>query len=244
MAAEKQEVVEKKTSESVEEKESPKSALAEEALRSASTGAASSVSEMAKSVGKAAADALPSMSIQDGARNEKHDGINNIHDDKKIGDAIKNITDKNGNELHDQLKDFFKPKDGVEKLPTGDFIVRDDGKQTLFTPNGDSIAINPDGSNTIKGDVNKVSTDKYGETSVEFKDGSKVSFDENGFTSIQRDGQGIHFGRIFHQWGGGIMNGAKVLNNAIEHGGGGMMQMDKNAIKQGLEATGKALKGN
>lgn len=260
MAAEQQKNIEstEKAPVQAQEKEASSKVLVEEALKSAS-GAASGISDAAKSVGKAAADALPSMSIQDGAKNQVQDGKNQIqdgskqvHDDKQIMDSIKNhMNDKIGDkidmkDLQNKIGDFFKQKDGVEKVPTGDYIVREDGKQTLFTPNGDSIAINPDGSNTIKGDVNKVSTDKYGETTVEFKDGSKVSFDENGFTTIQRDNSAVHFGRHFPHppvmWGGGIMHGAKELDGIKQ--GGGMMQIDKDAIKQGLDAAGKALKGN
>jgi hypothetical protein len=104
----------------------------------------------------------------------------------------------NPEDLNKQFKDLFKQKDGVESLPTGDHIVREDGKQTLFTPNGDRISINPDGTNTVKGDVSEVKTNEDGSTTVTFGDGARVQFDKEGFLSIDRGNQGIAFGRIGH----------------------------------------------
>ncbi len=91
------------------------------------------------------------------------------------------------------LKDAHEKKDGVEQLPTGDSLVREDGKQTLFTKSGDHISINPDGSNTIKGDVQSVKTNSSGSTTVEFKDGTTVSFDSDGFKELNRGFQNYNF---------------------------------------------------
>ncbi|MND02093.1 hypothetical protein D3C83_213440 [compost metagenome] len=38
-------------------------------------------------------------------------------------------------------------------------------------------------------------SNKWGVTTVEFADGGKVSFDKQGFRSVERDGQAVHFGR-------------------------------------------------
>lgn len=86
--------------------------------------------------------------------------------------------------------------DGVQSLSTGDHIVREDGKETLFTPNGDRVTVNPDGTHSIKGEVSKVSSDRDGTVNVQFADGGKVSLDRKGILSVERDGQAIHFGRF------------------------------------------------
>lgn len=125
----------------------------------------------------------------------------------KLKDALDNL-DKN--QLDKHLEE--EVKDGVEELPTGDHIVREDGKETLFTPNGDRISLNPDGSNTIKGDVKKVETDKDGVTTVTFGDGAEVSFDEEGFRSVTRGDQGISFGRMGHGGGGGKGGGGDIFD--------------------------------
>lgn len=118
-----------------------------------------------------------------------------------------------GKDFQDEMKKEFEKsmqseekEEGVEQLPTGDHIVRDDGKETLFTPNGDKVQLNPDGTHTIKGDVKKVSTDQEGRTTVEFGDGARVSFDDQGFLSVERDGQGVGFARRSFDFGGGKGN--------------------------------------
>ncbi len=125
----------------------------------------------------------------------------------KIGNELKNqeISDKIGDmSAQSHAESSEEIKDGVEELPTGDHIVREDGKESLFTPDGDRITLNPDGSNTIKGDnVKKVVTDRDGVTTVSFKDGAEVSFDAEGFRSVTRGNQGVSFGRMEGQGGGG-----------------------------------------
>ncbi len=129
---------------------------------------------------------------QQGSASPRQSDLNSKADDisRQVRDGIINHED-----LRNSLKDLLKPKEGVDKLATGDYLVKEDGKQSLFTPNGDRITINPDGSNTIKGDVKKVSTDKKGVTTVEFGDGATVSFDSEGFRSVNRGNQGVSFGR-------------------------------------------------
>ncbi len=106
----------------------------------------------------------------------------------QVGDN--GITSK---EIKDRLSEILKPKEGIVKLPTGDFLVRDEDKQTLFTPNGDRITIKDDGTSTIKGDVKKVSTGKDGNTTVEFADGAKVTFNKYGFEDITRGNKSHSF---------------------------------------------------
>ena len=122
----------------------------------------------------------------------------------KAGEAIgKELGEKISKEMGENVlkdigtlgKKFWNhERDGVQNLSTGDSIVKEDGKQTLFTPGGDKITINPDGTSEIKGQVDKV-TNQKGITTVEFADGGKVSFDKLGFVSVERDNQAIHFGR-------------------------------------------------
>lgn len=130
-------------------------------------------------------------------------------EDEEFG-KVKEEFDKLRKELEQsaESEENEEEKEGVEELPTGDYIVREDGKESLFTPNGDRITLNPDGTHTIKGNVKKVSSDKDGTTTVEFKDGAQVSFDNDGFLSVQRGNQGVGFGR-------------KGSSGEIEYGKGG-----------------------
>ena len=93
-------------------------------------------------------------------------------------------------ELLEKLK-LSERKQGAEKLSTGDYIIRENNKSILFTPNGDRITVNGDGTSSIKGDVKEVSTDKNGVTTVKFQDGSSASFDKQGFTEIKRGGESV-----------------------------------------------------
>lgn len=93
--------------------------------------------------------------------------------------------------------DFVIPptKDGVEKLSTGDFLVTKDGAQTLFTPSGDQVSVNKDGSFNVKGNVKEVKTGKDGSTTISFKDGTEVRMDSNGISGIYRNNSTVEFVR-------------------------------------------------
>lgn len=123
--------------------------------------------------------------------------INSLSD--VIGHAIDNgkITDKTNN-FKDILKHLIKTE-GVNPLSTGDFLVREDGKETLFTPDGDRVTVNPDGTHVIKGDVKAVTNSKSGETTVTFGDGSTVSFDKEGILDVTRGKQSVSFPRFNHK---------------------------------------------
>lgn len=82
-----------------------------------------------------------------------------------------------------------------KKLPNGDLLLEENGKTILRTSNGDRITVNPDGSYSINGDLRKASTDKDGTTTVEFADGTKVTFDKDGPLSVQRGNDTLLFGR-------------------------------------------------
>ncbi len=160
------------------------------AVSSAVTDAANMVSKGAAALGEAE---LNGNSIEfkgraaGGGRSEENHGL-------KIGDG--GCIKFPPNELpHPPFERPF-PFESVKKLPTGDILQRSaDGTQKLFTPNGDSIVINPDGTHTIKGDLNKVTSNKDGSSTVEFADGSRVTFDEDGFRSVQRGNESVSFGR-------------------------------------------------
>lgn len=114
-----------------------------------------------------------------------------------IGDAIKEQlkpTDRTGN-ISGKLENFLKP-DGVKKLPTGDYLVRDGGKETLFTPNGDKVTVNPDGTYSVKGDVKSVKTDKSGATTITFADGAQVTVDKEGIRDVSRGNESVSFPRF------------------------------------------------
>lgn len=142
---------------------------------------------------------LPTVDLHDPNSAKMGKGDSNLINELKQGSS--SITDKiiQGDKIGQSIKDLFKPKDGVEQLSTGDYLVRDEGKQSLFTPNRDHITINPDGTHEIKGDIRKTSTDKNGVTTVEFADGASVSFDKEGFLSVQRGNEGVAFSRKSHE---------------------------------------------
>lgn len=171
-----------------------KSKDAADAMNNAQNG------EMAKHIGEAAKNAA-----EIGKSVGEKESLTKQAD--KLSDLVKEGK-LNPEDLNTKLKDLFKPKDGVEQLATGDYVVREDGKQTLFTPNGDRVTINPDGSHSIKGDVREVKTSEDGTTTVTFGDGARVQFDADGLLSVQRGNEGVgfarpgHIGINPHPWGG------------------------------------------
>lgn len=149
--------------------------------------------------------------------NERENGGSN--DDKNaVKPNVKEPTDRgngNGNEVIkngerlikengaiNSIEKFLKP-DGVKELPTGDHLVREDGKETLFTPNGDKITVNPDGTFKVKGDVKSVETSKDGVTTIKLGDGSEVKIDKEGILSVQRGNQAVSFPRWNQKHGSG-----------------------------------------
>lgn len=112
-----------------------------------------------------------------------------------ISEAVKDGKLKS-EEFGTLIKEILNPQEGVKKLSTGDFLVKEDDRQSLFTPNGDRITINSDGTNVIKGDVSKVSTDSKGKTTVEFGDGATVSFNKEGFLEVTRGDKSAYLGPV------------------------------------------------
>lgn len=112
-------------------------------------------------------------------------------------DSKHHIKDNNEqlNKIRDLVSDFLKP-DGVKQLPTGDTLVRDEGKETLFTPKGDKVTVNPDGTFNVKGDLKSVSTDKTGATTITFGDGARVTIDKEGIRDVSRGKQAVSFTRL------------------------------------------------
>lgn len=99
-----------------------------------------------------------------------------------------------GDRLSHRIDYVFPPlKDGVEKLSTGDYLVTKDGAQTIFTPSGNQLTINKDGTYSVKGDVREVSTAKDGSSKVTFADGSQINFDSSGIQSISKNGKTVEF---------------------------------------------------
>lgn len=144
-----------------------------------------------------------------------------LGDDK--GRFKENIKDSDAiNKIKDSLADFLKP-DGVKQLPTGDHLVREDGKETLFTPNGDKVTVNPDGTFKVKGDVKSVSTDKTGATTITFGDGAKVIIDKEGIRDVSRGNQSVSFPRHhreqFKPWDGPSNGGGHGSPGGGGHGG-------------------------
>lgn len=88
-------------------------------------------------------------------------------------------------------------KDGVEKLSTGDYVIKKGDLHGYFSKDGvsDQIVVNADGSYEINGHVAK-STTKDGVTTVEFKDGAVVAFDQGGIKSVTRDGHTVNIKEV------------------------------------------------
>lgn len=116
-----------------------------------------------------------------------------IENGKLVPNDGTNIKDANMKELEEFMKK--KPADGVTELPTGDTLVRDEGRQILFMPNGDKLTIHPSGAYDLKAQDGVRVTSKGGTTRLEYPNGDSVVFDEKGLLSIQRDGMGVAFGR-------------------------------------------------
>lgn len=85
--------------------------------------------------------------------------------------------------------------DGVTMLDTGDFLVRDEGRQILFMTNGDKLTINKDGSYDLKNLSGVRVSARDGVTTLKYDNGDVVQFDSEGPLSICRGNQGIFFGR-------------------------------------------------
>lgn len=85
--------------------------------------------------------------------------------------------------------------EGEHKIPTGDKIKRDkDGKETLTTPNGDRLTVNPDGTYTTKGNVKSITSNREGnERTVTFADGSQVTFGRDGIRQVARKEKTVNF---------------------------------------------------
>ncbi len=118
---------------------------------------------------------------------------------KKIGQAMDKVPVAEKSENFNKVKDILSKPDGAQVLKTGDIMVREDGKETLYTPAGDKVTVNPDGSYAVKGDVKSVNTNKNGETTISFADGSRVSLDKEGLLGVERGNQAVSFPRLnFH----------------------------------------------
>lgn len=98
-------------------------------------------------------------------------------------------------ELQDLIENKEK-KSVVEKLGTGDTLVRDGKTQHLFMPNGDHLQVNPDGSYELDTkQAVKISTSKDGVTKISYGNGHAVEFDSQGIRGIQRGKEGVSFAR-------------------------------------------------
>lgn len=183
-------------------------ASAREALTNDAMNAASKVGGIADSLSKSGSmnsmEHLPGLSI--GNSGEKH-GIITTYDENgnatsdchgpipRVGDNQK-PNNPFGKGSEGMLKDLdselkFIHKDGVEKLSTGDYVVKKGDTHGFISKDGDSITVNPDGTYKIDGDVSKSTTDRNGNTTVEFKDGAVVKFNDGGIQSVTRDGHTV-----------------------------------------------------
>ena len=101
---------------------------------------------------------------------------------------------------HDELNEIIKKlgnnaKDSVQMLGTGDFLVKDEGRQTLFMPNGDKLTIRPDGSYDLKATGAVRVSSRDGRTTLSYPSGDQVAFDEEGILSVSRGDQTVSFAR-------------------------------------------------
>ncbi|MBX9689299.1 MAG: hypothetical protein K2X27_21495 [Candidatus Obscuribacterales bacterium] len=85
------------------------------------------------------------------------------------------------------LEELLKP-DGVKALSTGDFLLREDGRESVYTAKGERVTVHPDGRYEIKGNVKSLETNKLGISTVTFKDGRSVVFSERGILEVSKGG--------------------------------------------------------
>ena len=142
-----------------------------------------------------------------GLKNHDQNSINDIFQknpdklkvpEKSIGDEIKKITESVDNtsikdslrelmmDKHSYYKGIGKGGDGDHILPTGDRIERKDGRETLTTPDGSTLTVNPDGTFKTTGNVSKISENQNGSHTVTYGDGSTVTFGKNGVEKVER----------------------------------------------------------
>ncbi|MBX9689298.1 MAG: hypothetical protein K2X27_21490 [Candidatus Obscuribacterales bacterium] len=112
---------------------------------------------------------------------------------EQIKDALKNADASDEPRYERAIRDLLAKPDGVKKLSTGDTLVCADGRESVFTPGGDRVTVNPDGSHSIKGNLKSVEKGKNGETVVTFKDGASVAFDASGIQEIRRGRESVSF---------------------------------------------------
>ncbi len=110
-------------------------------------------------------------------------------DKQNIGELLKELSMRN----HEYMKPFGKGGDGDHILPTGDRIQRKDGQETLTTPNGDTVTVNPDGTFRTTGDVRKMTENKDGTHTITYGDGSKVTVGRNGIEKVERGNDRVKF---------------------------------------------------
>jgi hypothetical protein len=195
---------------------SAQSAAESKIVNSTKPSSSDNQSGSAASAGGGIAESLQQL-IKDGKN-----PANSAGSESNIKEHLKDLAE-NG-KLRDLLNDKIKP-DGVKQLPTGDTLVRDEGKETLFTPKGDKVTVNPDGTFKVKGDVKSVSTDKTGATTITFGDGAKVTIDKEGIRDVSRGNQSISFMRHSRE---------KINQDGSPAHGGGVNELPR-PIKPGHE---------
>ncbi len=143
--------------------------------------------------------------------------------------------------------------DGMRKLATGDTLITEGDRQSLYTEKGDRVLLEPDGTYSIKGNVKAIDKDKDGRTTVTFNDGAKVSFTKDGISSVSRDGHTAHIisleksslpkfkldeknGRIGGGGGGGT--GGSYSESWGEYGGGSAGGGGKGSYSEGSKKSG------
>lgn len=89
----------------------------------------------------------------------------------------------------------FRVREGSHDLSTGDRYVVKNGKETLVTPSGDVVTVNPDGTYKVDGDLKGVEKDMSGNQVLVFKDGAKLTIGPNGIDEIQRGNHTVRMSR-------------------------------------------------
>lgn len=122
---------------------------------------------------------------------KKTDSKDPVSGPKEIGAPNERETQKEKSSAAELDADF----EGVEDLPTGDLLLRQDGKESVISPDGSvTVEVNTaDGSSVVKGDIQDIRVDADGVSTVRFKSGATVSYDSSGIREVTRDGVGIGF---------------------------------------------------
>jgi hypothetical protein len=82
---------------------------------------------------------------------------------------------------------------GIQRFATGDYLYTHGDRQILFTPSGDRLTIEANGSYDLRSGNDVRVASKGGAILIEYPNGDCVRFDKKGLLSIQRGNDAVLF---------------------------------------------------